>query len=379
MSVRASVILNNYNYARYLPEAVESALAQTYPHTEVVVVDDGSTDNSRALLAGYGDRIRLVLQENGGQASAFNAGFAASRGEVVLFLDADDRLLPTAVETAVRHLEDPGVVKVHWPLRTIDAEGHSLGGLYPGGALPDGNWREVVLQNGPSSCTSPPTSGNAWSRRFLEQVLPMPEEEFRLNADAYLFGIAPAFGPLRRVREPLGCYRIHGRNHYLSASFSERIRAGMASHDAQCRALESFCQATGIRVEAPAWRAHSWFHQLQGAVELIEAQVGTDEGFILVDEDQWGTEPIVAGRRRFPFVEREGHYWGAPADDSTAVAEVERLRNAGAAWMVFAEHTFWWLEHFAGLRRHLHSRYRCALASDHLLLFDLRAGSEASV
>ncbi|MCC2671779.1 MAG: glycosyl transferase, partial [Armatimonadetes bacterium] len=80
MSVLASVIINNYNYARYLPEAVESALAQTYPHTEVVVVDDGSTDHSRAVLAGYGDRLRTVFQENGGQASAFNAGFAASRG-----------------------------------------------------------------------------------------------------------------------------------------------------------------------------------------------------------------------------------------------------------------------------------------------------------
>src|SRR5688500_10169891 len=119
MDPLASVIINNYNYGRYLGAAIDSALAQTYPHTEVVVVDDGSTDDSRQVIAGYGERVVPVLKENGGQASAFNAGFAASRGDVVLFLDADDLLLPGAVAAAVAHLADPEVVKVHWPLRVI--------------------------------------------------------------------------------------------------------------------------------------------------------------------------------------------------------------------------------------------------------------------
>ena len=91
-----SVVINNYNYARYLAQAIDSALGQTYPGTEVVVVDDGSSDGSRDVIAAYGTRVVPVLKENGGQASAFNAGFAASRGDVVLFLDADDCLLPTA-------------------------------------------------------------------------------------------------------------------------------------------------------------------------------------------------------------------------------------------------------------------------------------------
>src|SRR3954451_20463787 len=93
-----SIVIDNYNYARFLPEAIESALAQTYPDTEVIVVDDGSTDDSREIIASYGSRVRPVLKTNGGQASAFNAGFAASRGDVVLFLDSDDTLFPEAVE-----------------------------------------------------------------------------------------------------------------------------------------------------------------------------------------------------------------------------------------------------------------------------------------
>ena len=80
---RVSVIINNYNYGHFLGAAIDSALTQTYAPIEVVVVDDGSTDDSRNVIAGYGSRIRAVLKVNGGQASAFNAGFAASTGAVI--------------------------------------------------------------------------------------------------------------------------------------------------------------------------------------------------------------------------------------------------------------------------------------------------------
>src|SRR5579862_7959674 len=115
----ASIIINNYNYGRFLPEAIDSALQQTYPHTEVIVVDDGSTDRSREIIAAYGDRIIPVLKENGGQTSAVNSGFAASHGDVVLFLDADDALEPSAVEQAVRALDDTVTVKAHWPMLEV--------------------------------------------------------------------------------------------------------------------------------------------------------------------------------------------------------------------------------------------------------------------
>src|SRR5688572_2252661 len=93
----ASVVINNFNYGRFLGSAIESALAQTYPQIEVIVVDDGSTDESRSVIASFARRIKSVLKENGGQASALNAGFKASQGGVIIFLDADDTLLPTAV------------------------------------------------------------------------------------------------------------------------------------------------------------------------------------------------------------------------------------------------------------------------------------------
>src|SRR5215208_2989974 len=96
-----SVLVSNYNYEHFLEEAVDSALKQTYSKLEVVVVDDGSTDGSRELIESYGDRVIPVLKENGGQASACNAGFRASKGEIVIFLDADDVLLPDTVGKVV--------------------------------------------------------------------------------------------------------------------------------------------------------------------------------------------------------------------------------------------------------------------------------------
>src|SRR5713101_7004789 len=103
----ASIIINNYNYAGFLRDAIDSALNQTYPDTEVIVVDDGSTDGSREVITEYRDRIIPVFKENGGQTSALNVAFRISRGQVVHFVDADDALLPAAVERVVQVCRDP--------------------------------------------------------------------------------------------------------------------------------------------------------------------------------------------------------------------------------------------------------------------------------
>jgi len=74
-----TILINNYNYGRFLRQAIDSALNQTHANVDVLVVDDGSTDESRDVIDSYGDRIRSIFKENGGQASTFKAGFPASR------------------------------------------------------------------------------------------------------------------------------------------------------------------------------------------------------------------------------------------------------------------------------------------------------------
>ncbi|MFT3743910.1 MAG: glycosyltransferase family A protein [Pyrinomonadaceae bacterium] len=122
-----SVVIPNYNYAHYLRETIDSVLAQTYPDVEIVVVDDGSKDDSKEILAGYGGKIRTIFQQNQGVSAARNNGVAVSEGEFVAFLDADDAWLPTKIEKQVaRFREDEELGLVHVGVDEIDAEGNSL-------------------------------------------------------------------------------------------------------------------------------------------------------------------------------------------------------------------------------------------------------------
>jgi glycosyltransferase involved in cell wall biosynthesis len=219
-----SIIIPNFNYGCFLPAAIASALEQTYAQCEVIVVDDGSTDESRAIIAQHGSSISAILKRNGGQASALNAGLRAAKGDVIIFHDADDLLVPTAAERAIQAFDGPDVVKVHWPMRQIDAQGNARPGLYPDGPLAEGDLREAVLKHGPHSFTSSPGGGAAWSRRFLDQVCPIPEATFRTGSDLYLISLAPLFGRMRAIAEPQSCYRRPPRE-----SISQRPSHGIWS------------------------------------------------------------------------------------------------------------------------------------------------------
>jgi glycosyltransferase involved in cell wall biosynthesis len=208
---RFSIIINNYNYSRFLARTIESCLAQDYAEVEIVVVDDGSTDDSREIAAGFGQRVVPVFKENGGQASAFHAGFAVSTGEYVLFLDADDALRPDAVRHMVAGFREPHVSKVQCRMRLIDAEGEVLG-EEPAGALASGDWKAKVLRYGPSAYPSVPSSASAYPRWLVERIFPMPEAGFRVAADSYLKNVAPLFGVVVSLQETLVDYRIHGGN-----------------------------------------------------------------------------------------------------------------------------------------------------------------------
>ena len=99
--------------------------------------------------------------------------------------------------------------------------------------------------------------------------------------------------------------------------------------------------------------------------EEILRLVPAGETYILVDEERWWAGLAADGRRRLPFLERDGVYWGRPEDDRTAVDELLRLKRAGARYMLFAESAFWWLDHYRTLASHLQRFVRLVLDTPH--------------
>ena len=122
-------------------------------------------------------------------------------------------------------------------------------------------------------------------------------------------------------------------------------------------------------------RADPGWHRVYEVTQEIAKLVPPHDAFILVDEGRLDAAPLVAPRRCIPFLEKDGHYWGKPADDEAAIREVMRLRLSGANFLIFVSSTFWWLEYYPRLKRYLDSNFRCALEDDRLLAFDLHTGA----
>jgi hypothetical protein len=214
-----SILINNYNYAAYLGEAIDSALNQTYEPIEVIVVDDGSTDDSHSILSRYADRVRVIKQSNGGQAAAFNRGFAESHGEIICFLDADDMFLPDKVRQVVAAFATDQ--RLGWCFHTLelfDAVSPQKRTIEHQGVSGPYDIAHFVQRGKIKGClpfAGTATSAMCFRRTLLQQILPMPEV-IRITSDDYLkyaaWGIAPGYASV----ENLTRQRIHGENAYTN-------------------------------------------------------------------------------------------------------------------------------------------------------------------
>ncbi|WRH66492.1 MAG: glycosyltransferase family 2 protein [Planktothrix sp. GU0601_MAG3] len=211
-----SILINNYNYGRFLAEAIDSGLNQTYPNIEVIVVDDGSTDNSRSIIANYQQKIIPILKENGGQATAFNIGFAASRGDIICFLDSDDLFEPQKITEIVQIFEqNPEVSWCFHPLTyigdKIDTEALETTTGTEGIYDLCGSIKQGKLQGKLPFGTA--TSAICFKRELLEKILPMPEA-IRITSDDYIKYLALGLTPGFILFKKLAIQRIHGDNAY---------------------------------------------------------------------------------------------------------------------------------------------------------------------
>ncbi|MBS1878046.1 MAG: glycosyltransferase [Actinobacteria bacterium] len=260
--VEVEVVLSNYNYGRFLADAVASVRAQTHPRTRLIVVDDGSSDDSRAVLNRLAGEIdEVVLKANGGQASAINTGFERCRGDVVVFLDADDVLRPdVAARAAAAFAADPSLVKTQSRMEVIDGAGHRTGELKPADhlPLPNGDLRAAELAS-PFDQTWMAMSANAFRTEALRRIMPMPPAAFRICADWYLVHLAALLGDVASFPEPLVAYRVHGGNNYQPEEPRldlDHIRQTIGFAEATIAELEAL--ADRLRLPRPARIISIW-------------------------------------------------------------------------------------------------------------------------
>jgi len=214
----ASVLIDTFNHERFIEEAVVSVLEQDFPaaEREILVVDDGSTDRTPEILKKFAPGIRILRKENGGQASAFNAGIPECRGEIVAFLDGDDWWAKEKLTSVVQAMADDA---------TVGIVGHGI--IIVGR---DGNEQPEILREGFRFRAKTVEGGKLFRRRgsflgtsrmtirssLLRQIGAVPEA-IQIQADEYLFTLAAAMSEAQILQRALTYYRLHDGNQFLLA------------------------------------------------------------------------------------------------------------------------------------------------------------------
>ncbi|WP_420450783.1 glycosyltransferase family 2 protein [Ilumatobacter sp.] len=307
-----SVVIPCYNYERYIGDAIASVMASCSPADEVIVVDDGSTDGSAAVVERFGDAVTLVRKSNGGMASALNRGVAQATSDVVAFLDADDLMGPGRLGWIRASFRGPGVVMAWHPLTIFDDRGAEHG-TCPATPLPGGDLVPRILDGRFSSFAV--TSGIAVRRETALDVGPIPEGNFRDAAEGFLVRAVPFHGEVASTTEPLGRYRSHSgsasRRHEspdiadVALKLEQRLVAARREHELlSCRAV-----ASGHRLSTSMLRSRDTpYVDMAVAVERLRAETRSEAWRRSAEIDARG----CGAWHRARLLARRAIYVGAP-------------------------------------------------------------------
>ena len=207
-----SIVVPAYNHARYLAESIRSLLGQDYPAVEVIVLDDGSTDNTQEILSSLEGKFDWETQSNIGQARTLAKGWERARGEVLGYLSADDVLAPTAVTEAVKVLmAESEVVATYSDYFLIDPESRPIRLVSPTDCDFRKMFRNVICSPGPGAFFRRSTykKTGPWNPNLRQ----MPDYEFWLRVSRQ--------GSIRRIPKPLACFRVHSRSQTFAPASPE--------------------------------------------------------------------------------------------------------------------------------------------------------------
>ncbi|MGH9675552.1 MAG: glycosyltransferase, partial [Candidatus Acidiferrum sp.] len=275
------VLITTYNYGQFVEQAIESVLAQDFPRgkLQVLVVDDGSTDDTAERVRKYGSRVEYFYQPNGGQASALNIGFAKARGEIIALLDADDFFLPGKLARTVEAFEqNPAAGLVYHRLREWDMnsdENREAFDFVP--VSGDARTAPEIFR----TYTPQPTSCICFRRSALDKLLPIPEHVLMM-ADCFVVTLLPLVAPIIAIPETLAVYRFHGANCF---------HADVEQMPIEIRRRRQ--ETWGMVIDAMrAWLGDNGYTRKQRAVRIL-----LDRWEVMFEGEQFRLEP--PGRVRF--------------------------------------------------------------------------------
>jgi GT2 family glycosyltransferase len=417
-AAKVNIAIPTYNRANLLALTLASVLRQDYHDFEVTILDNASTDDTEKFVSSIEDsRVRyfrtphtIALFRN------WNRAIETNSSKYLCVLGDDDLLLPGFIGESVAALDqypvagfstvraraidingapcdanptdiaDPEVVDIiqefstsPYPLPAGVMEGFAyLHGLVAGknwithsssvmmrsealrytGAFDNPHYKFTIDINLLNRLAS--RSDVVVIPKILCEVRFHPSQETQAHYDA---------------RAPLNTLAVLAERMDAIAYLMQSPRAAEGTYRSWLadRLLDlSLRRSYETQQLVPALN-YRWHEQLETAQRDLQLLLPAGESFILVDEDQWGSDVITEGRRPLPFLERDGQYWGPPPDDAAAILEVERMRKEGANFMVFGWPALWWLDYYGGLRDHLTSNYERVAWNSRMVVFDLRA------
>lgn len=262
MPKSVSVVIPTYNYGRFIAEAIRSVLQQTCLPSEIIVVDDGSRDETAAVVGAFADTVRYIRQDHAGVCAARNRGVSESSGELVAFLDADDVWAPTNLEKQMERFEsDEEIGLVHCGMREFDGETGETIRFYMEGAE-DGVADNLLLWEGPAIVG--PGGGIIVSRRAFDHVGGF-DTRMKVGEDwDFCYRVARLF-KIGFVPEPL----VNYRNHSAAAHHNvENMERGMSIF------YEKAFATRDPRILKLRRRAYGNFHRVMAASYLHSGRLG---------------------------------------------------------------------------------------------------------
>ncbi len=234
-----SVVIATFNDGSYLPQAIESVLAQDYPHVELIVVDDGSTDDTPRILDRYRSSVRVFRQSNSGQSHALNAGWAASRGDILSYLGADDVLEPFAVTGAVDCLvRHPEAALAYCDYLLIDPASNVVRRVNAGDFDRKAMLARLICFPGPGVFFR--RAAYLKAGKWSEQLRQIPDFEYWLRLSRC--------GPFIRIPQVLARYRVHEGSQ--SFALVDAVRA-----EEPARVMREFFASAPTTTEEHLWRS----------------------------------------------------------------------------------------------------------------------------